>query len=283
MEETIQQKTGSVKDILNILNKVNETFAYEVYVPSLNKYVLFRQINTSQQKRLLKAIIDSPAYNTEFIYALKAIIEENCVENIDINNLTIYDKMIIALSMRAMSIGNEFDIRFTVPVDDGSKEIVRKILLKDLIDKALEVIKIEPIVITDDKNVYTVYCSLPTISEEYKLEKELRNKTSSIEIKSENQLRETIGEVFINEIVKYIKKINIKNDGEMIEIDLKEVSFKDRLEIIGKLPVLINKNIIGYINNVNKEFEKVLLFKEQINGKTVEQRLSITADFFTVS
>ena len=285
MEETVQQKTGDVADILKILNRANESFAYEVFIPSLQKNVMFRQINTSQQKRLLKAIIDSPAYNTEFIFALRQIIAENCVDSIDVNNLTIYDKMIIAMTMRAMSISNDLDMTFTIPKtkDVAEQKITRRMSLKDLIDTALKTIKIEDIIIKDERGIYEIYCSLPTIYDEFKLEDELRKNVMTIEIKNENELRNTIGEVFINEIVKYVKKIIIRSNNEENTIDLKDVKFAERIKIIESIPAQINKQIIEYINNIVKEFGKVLLFKETINGVTVEERLKIDASFFTVS
>lgn len=280
------EKTGSINDILKIVNRANETFAYEIFIPSLNKKVMFREINTSQQKRLLKAVIDSPAYNTEFIFALRKVIEENCVEDINIDNLDIFDKMIIAMTMRAMSINNDLDLQFIVPKTDKTPEqkITRRISLKDLITEAIDKIKIEPATIKDDKGTFEVLCGLPTISDEFNLENELRKNVTTIEIKNEQELRETVGEVFTNEIVKYIKQVNIKNEkDETAEISLKDLKFKDRLAILEKLPAKVNNKIIEYINTVNKEFGKVLLFSEEVDGKKIEQRLKIDSSFFTVS
>lgn len=279
-----EQKSGNVSDIIKLLNKANETFVYEVYVPSLKKNVMFRQLNTSQQKRLIKAIIDSPAYNTEFIFTLKKIIEENCAEKVDINEFTILDKMIIAIKMRANSIDNMLELTFELPKEKDQKEstkIVRTINLNDLVELKLQTIAIEPITIVDENAIYTLNCSLPTIYDEYKLEDELRKSVTSIEIKNENELRTTIGEVFTNELVKYIKKITLKNDDKVIEIDLKSVDFGDRLQIIEKLPSHVTKKVIDYISTVQKEFDKILLFKDKINGKDFEQRLKIDASFFT--
>ena len=107
---TVEQ-TFKIEDVLNIVKKVNDTFAYEVFIPSLNKSILFREINTSQQKRLIKAIIDSPVFNTEFIFTLRQIIKENCVdEKLDIDQLTILDKFIISLIMRSVSVGNSYEV-----------------------------------------------------------------------------------------------------------------------------------------------------------------------------
>ena len=37
-----------------MMDRVNEVFSYEIWIPSLKKNVMFREINTSQQKRLIK-------------------------------------------------------------------------------------------------------------------------------------------------------------------------------------------------------------------------------------
>lgn len=294
MTENIEQKTGNISDILKIINRATETFVYEIYVPSLDKKLMFREIRSSQQKRLIKAIIDSPAYNTEFIFALREIIKENCVDNtVDIGTFTTFDKMIIALMMRAMSISNDIDLQFeysdSKEQDENGKPIikklVRKIDLKNLVDSAIEKVKISSATITDEKEMFEIFCGLPTINDEYRLESELRKNVTSIEIKNEKELRDTVGEVFTNEIVKYIKQINIKNENnEIIQLNLKDLKFVDRLKILSQIPAKLNNKIINYINSVNKEFEKVILFSEVIDEKTtVEQRLKIDASFFTVS
>lgn len=293
MSETQEQK-GNINDILKLINRVNETFTYEIYIPSLSRNVMFRQINTSQQKRLIKAIIDSPAYNTQFIFTLRGIIEENCAEKINVNDLTILDKLIIAIKMRAYSVGNDFELTFEIPrikkpdekEDENApktEKITRILNLNELLDGRLESIKIEPLTIKDANGVYSVDCFMPTIFEEYSLEDELRNTNKSIEIKNESELRETIGEVFINEVVKYIKKISIKDKDNIVEIDLKTVNFKNRVRILEQLPTALTKLVVDYISTVTKEFEKIILIKETINGTVIEQRLKIDASFFTRS
>ncbi len=278
-KKTIEQKSN-VNDIIKLMNRVNETFTYEIYIPSLQKNVMFRQINTAQQKRLIKSIIDSPAYNTQFIFTLKKIIDENCVESINIDDLTILDKIIIAIKMRSYSIGNDFELSFDMP--DGEK-VTRIIKLNELLENKLESIKIEPRTISDSKGVFTIVCGLPTISDEYRLEDELRRNTITVEINNEKDLRETIGEVYVNELVKYIKQISIKEDDQITDIDLKKVDFKNRIKIIEQLPTSATQQIVTYINDITKEFEKIILIKETINGKELEQRFKIDASFFTRS
>jgi hypothetical protein len=280
----IQNQTGSINDILKIVNRASESFAFEIFIPSLQRNVMFRQITTGQQKRLLKAIIDNPAYQTEFIFAFKQIIAENCIETIAIDNLTIFDKLIIAITLRSMSIGNDLELVFSVPAtkNEEVQKVVRVINLKDLVDKALAEIKVSSTTITDDKGIFEVFCDLPTIADEYRLESEMR-KNVNIEIKNESELRDTVGDVFAGMLVKYIKEIKIKDGDKLISVDLKPLPFKDRLAIMSRLPTKVSNQIVNYINSISKEFEKVTLFKETINGTVVEQRMKIDSSFFTPS
>ncbi len=275
------EKQGTIDDLIKIINKTRETFNYEIFIPSLQKKVMFREINTAQQKRLVKAIIDSPAYNTEFIFALQQIIKENCVDNsININELTIYDKMIISLIMRSVSIGDI--ITMTLKSAKEDKTFTRELKLKELVEKVVNEIKIESTTIADDLNMFTVDCSLPTIGEEYEMESQLHKNNKNVEINTDNELRETIGSVFINEIVKYIKNITIKNkeNDELTIIDLKQLDFKNRIKVIESLPSKLINKIIDYIGLINKEFEKILLVKVDNNGENLEWRLKIDSSFF---
>lgn len=280
----IQNQTGSINDILKMMSRASESFAFEIFIPSLSRSVMFRQMTTGQQKRLLKAIIDNPAYQTEFIFAFKQIIAENCIETISVDNLTIYDKLIIAITLRSMSIGNDLELEFAIPSkkNEEVQKIVRKINLKDLVDKALAEIKITTTTITDDMGIFEVFCDLPTIADEYRLEMEMR-KNANVEIKNESELRDTVGEVFSSMLVKYIKEVKIKEGDQLFTFDLKPLPFKDRLAIMSKLPTKVSNQIVTYINSVSKEFDKLTLFKETINGTEVEQRMKIDSSFFTPS
>lgn len=274
------EKTGTIKDVLNILNRAQESFGYEIFIPSLQKTVMFRQINTNQQKRLLKSIIDNPAYNTEFIFTFKQIIEENCIEKLDFNQLTIYDKLIIALTMRSMSIGDDYEVNFTT---DDKQKVNLVLSLKALCDKAIAEINVTSATISDEQGKIQIKCDIPTIWDEYKLENELHKNVKS-NIQTDNELRETLGEVFINEIVKFTRTLTIKNENdELIEIDMQSMPFKDRIKIIGDLGAKLTKEILKYMKKVNEEFAKVTIVKLDHNGKTYEERLKIDASFFTPS
>jgi len=287
MENTEKVKQANINDLISIINKANDTFAYAIYIPSLGREVMFREINTSQQKKLVKSIIDSPIFNTEFIFALRDIIKENCADiDVNVDELTIYDKLLISLYMRIYSIGPDLILNVKHPDSDKTESV--KINLADLLEEFKGKLSVKPSeIIEDDTNTFKVYCELPTISTEYKLEEEFR-KNTKIEVKDEKELRETLGNVFISEIVKFISKIEVtdKVNQKVIELDLNTMKFTDRIKLIGKLNVKILKKVIEYISSIKKEFDKILLVKVICNNEAkseITQRFSIDSNFFIIS
>jgi hypothetical protein len=278
-----------------MMDRVNETFAYEVWVPSLNRNVMFREINTSQQKRLIKCIIDSPIYNTEFIFTMWKILKENCAENsVNVDAFTIIDKLFICLAMRSVSIGDLFELEFATSNEDNAPKVKRGISLKKVIDDAKAIIKLPSTDMVTD-GLYKIECSLPTIATEYSLEKELRENLALDQTKDIKELRKTVGDAFISEIIKYIKSITITDGGNETKIELESISFMNRIALVEKIPAKLLKKVIDYITVIKKEIDKVILIKttvkttEKKNGETieidkeVEERLTIDGSFFTTS
>lgn len=286
MSKEIEKKMNNISDILKKMDRVNETFTYEVWVPSLERPVMFREINTAQQERLLKSIIDSPVYNTEFIFTLKKIIEENCAEDISMSELTIIDKFMIALKMRSVSIGDTIEMKFNV--DNVEKPIQRAISIESIIEDAKNKVEIPSGIVVSDDN-YELECKVPSIDTEYKMEYELRKHTTRDQARDAEELRKMIGEVFTSEIVKYICKLTIVGEDESTIINMDDITFKQRIDLIGKLPSRLLKEVIEFIGNVNKEIGKITLIKTNVTvteneeeiEKEVEERLTVDGGFFT--
>ena len=273
----------NVNEILNLMNRVNETFAYEIWIPSLQKEVMFREINTSQQKRLIKSVIDSPIYNTEFIFAITQIIKENCIEDIIVDDLTILDKLFICLKMRSVSISDTFEIEF----EKFGKQHKRGLSLIKVYDDAKNVIDLSALEAkTFSDSVYSVSCCIPTIKTEFSLEKELRNKVEDINVQSPDEVRNMIGEMYITEIIKFISELSIKSEDEEIQIPFNDqITFKNRIAIIERLPAKLIEQLIKYISQVKKELEKVVLIKtsaidEEGIKQDIEEVLTIDGNFF---
>lgn len=284
MEEV---KKGNIKELVDIINRTNDTFAYSVFIPSLSREVLFREITTAQQKKLVKSVIDSPVFNTEFIFTLREIIRENCTEpSLNIDDLTIYDKLIIAITMRIMSISNDLNVNLTCEKCKNTQTLNIKLDKLLEIFKNLNTIKYEDVIV-DDNKAFKVYCKIPSIGTEYNLENEFR-KNTKLNIENEKELRETLGNVFISEIVKFITKIEVLDTetSNTIEINLQDLSFANRIKIIEKLNSKLIQKIIQFISDIKKNFEKVTLVKTKCNcDNNVEltQRFSIDSNFFIPS
>lgn len=277
-------KEKDLSEIIKNMKRANNSSSFDVWVPSLKKNISFLEINTSQQKRLLKSIIDSPIYNTQFIKTSYQIIKENCSDDIEICNLTILDKFSILLKLRCVSIGNEMEVEFQSKNDENIK-YKSKIDLEKIYDSIKsKIVNVDSSSI--DLGSFIVDCSVPTLITELKLEEDLRNHDENLEINTPEELRKSIGDKFIGELCKYINSITIKGE-ESNTYNLGEYNFMERIQIIENLPSKIVDKVLNYMESVNKEIEKVSLIKKfvTINGKKeeVEYQLNLDSTFFTNS
>lgn len=271
----------SFDQISNIIKRKDASYASHYKVPSLKRDVPFNEINTSQQKRIVKSVIDSPVYNTEFIYTFRDILKENCQDNtIDIDNLTIIDKLVLALGMRSKSIGSLVDLE--IETKAGTKVSV-SLDVNKILSTALETIQ-DIGNITIDDPFFKIECGIPTIGTEYKLEKELRTKQTDIDIKDITELRKTVGEAFVSELVKYIVNVSVKNEkDELIPVEWNRFNYTDRIRVVETFKTGLLKNILTYINQIRKEIDKIELVKFEFDGEVYDRRLSIDGNFFTIS
>ena len=275
------QHLTSFDQINKIIKRKDIAYASHYSIPSLKRTLLFNEINTSQQKRLVKSVIDSPVYNTEFICTFREILKENCQDTeVNIDDLTIIDKLIIALGLRIKSIGNNVDIE--IETKDNKKVNVSLDIYKILQMALTNLQNIEPVIVED--SYYIVECSVPSIGIEYKLEKELRSKETKIEIENVSEMRQTVGDAFIGEIVKYISKVSVKaTEEEVIQVDWQQFNLVNRIKVVETFKTVLLRKVIDYINTVRKEVDKVELVKFEFDGTTYERRLSIDGNFFTIS
>lgn len=200
------------------------------------------------------------------------------------------DKLFIAISMRSVSIGDTLELDIQV----GEQTIRRGISLSSLLQKAKEQVKLPgPVVVSDDRGVFTVECDVPNIKAEYLLEKELRSNIDESSVKNVEDLREIIGDAFVTELVKYIKSVGVKTDeATMTKILFNdEISFKDRIAIVERLPARVVERLLEYVNLIKKEIDKVVITTVEVTNKkgkkeikeNIERRLSIDGNFFMSS
>lgn len=274
---------GQLSDILDAISNINDKNVYPVFIPSLDANVMFRELSTKQEKMLVKTIVDNPVYNSEFIFAMRKIIKENCTEDIDIDQLTIIDKTAICLTMRSKSIGDTFEYTF--------KEVNRsvEVTISDYIDKFKDIKIPEQAEVGDDD--ITVVCGYPNIGSEYALEREFRTNVSAVDITDIKEAREALGVVFTNEIVKYIKEVRIKQDDKELVLNMDEFKFRDRIAILEKLNNKILMEIMSYIETANKDVQQALQIELDLTENEAKAYgeskltsiLEAGSDFFIIS
>lgn len=247
----MSQTTETVQDVLQLLKALDQTNSFEVFLPSLQRSVPFKQLNTEQLKRILKTVIDSPIHNTEFVTTFNSIIKDNILDkSVNVDNLNIFDKTLILIKTRIESISSEY----TFNLNDEEKNQLEdfKINLGSIYDSFVRT--------TPGYSAETIksgecelLVTLPTLQIENKIEKELY-KNVKLEITTPEELRNTIGETFINELTKYIASIKI---NEAL-IDLNQHNFKTRIKLVEQLPTTCINGVLKYIENY-KTFLKPLI------------------------
>lgn len=288
MSDTIEQVQPTPKEninsILSLLNSEDSKLTFNVLVPSLQQEVTFKQLTTEQLKRLLKTIIDSPIYNTEFILTFNSIIKENSIDkSIDTGKLTIYDKLFIFFKTRIESISDTYTIKFT-DEEINESNLSEKTLSINLVERLEEFAKLNISFDSTDYqlNEFTITCSLPTVEVENKFEKEL-HKNIKTDINTPEELREIIGSTFVNEISKYIIKLQI---GEKV-IDLANYTFKERVKVIERLPTTLVNNAIKYIEKYKELTSPLFKVNADVkdtagNSVKLEKELPYDATFFNI-
>jgi hypothetical protein len=277
-------QTTDVKDIINLIQGLDNESSFNIFIPSLQKEVKFKQLTTEQLKRILKTVVDSPVYNTEFIKTFNSIIKENCLDKeISIDSLTIFDKLLIIFKTKIESISSEFNFTFTdEEIQNNNLKEKNKIVniethFKDFLEKN---INFETQVI--EHNNSTVTCNLPTIFTENKLEQEL-HKNIKIEVTTPEELRAIVGETFINEVTKFITDISVNGSS----IDLLKLSFKNRISVVENLPTQIINKVIKYIENYRETIKPLLTCKVKVETTQqttveIEKEIPLDASFFNM-
>jgi hypothetical protein len=265
----------NIQSVLQILKELDKTNSFEIYLPSLQKSISFKQLNTEQLKKLLKTIIDSPIHNSEFINSFNSIIKENILDEVvNVDELNIFDKLLILIKTRIESISPDYI--FNLSEEENTEfNLSEKTFSINLSGSYDTFIKDAPIF---DKEIiksgtYEITASLPTLQTENRLEKELY-KNVKLEITTPEELRNTIGDTFINELTKYIIELKI---GDTI-IDLNTLTFKNRIKIVEQLPTSAINGVLKYVEKY-KNFIKPLVTYTN-NG--VEKDIPQDATFFNM-
>lgn len=242
---------------LNTLDSLSKSF--EIFVPSLNRKVKFKGLNTKQQKDAVKSALEKATAGVSFSLLLNSILRENIQEPAD---LLLSDRSYIAVCLRVLSLSSTYK---------KEDEIINlDFVLNNNIPLPAE-LKIAEIIVDNIK----ITASIPSLNRDNSINIESKKKLAPLP-DNDDLPKEAVGELYINELTKYIDKIDINNNGNVISIIFDELNLAQKTQLVEKLPLTINTKLIEFINSA-KLFEKGYFTN---NGKEVD--INIDPSLFTV-
>lgn len=227
---------------LTSLESLNKTF--EVFVPSLNKKVAFKGLTTKQQKEAVKTALDKNVTGLTFSILINKIISENSVEK---NPYILTDRSYIITSLRIQSLSPIIQ-REEGPLDlsyilNNNFPIPAELKQRELVDDNVKI------------NV-----SIPSLEKDSFVNNETKKKLAPLPDDDEFA-KESVGEIYVNELIKYIDKITVSGANAPTILTLNELTFEQKVQVVEKLPLKLNTKLVEYINEL-KVFEKKYFTKD---------------------
>ncbi len=186
------------------------------------------------------------------------IIKGCCTESNLFPVFNIFDRAAILIALRVNTLGNLITVlkdeqEFTVDLTDCLQQF-----------KSLELPICKDIAV---QNIL-INLQIPTLLEQYELEKELRDK--EIDTMPFSSLLE---DIITGEVCKLIKEINI----EQVAVGYKNLNFTDKAIVVESLPASIVFELQDFAQNVNTKLSECLTCPVKDNDTIA---FDITVDFF---
>jgi len=282
---------------LKTLNEVKTAFTYPIFVPSLGREVRFMQMTTAQQKTFVKiSMLSTSAQGAAFSAAAYSLIKETCAEAIDVDKLTILDRLVICLMIRIMSVGNTLKISVGPENLNESNENNPKtkedtfslnVDLGALYGKiASEYTKINAgeQTISLENNPISVVISIPTLKDEEKINTMLGELGRVTGDDPDNAAYADIfSNTFYVELIKYIRSVIIINPAtqETTTIDFNDLTPKQKMDVYLGIPANITSAVMTKVNEIVSDINKLTMFDINHKGKQYRYNIEVlNSDFF---
>jgi hypothetical protein len=252
--------SSNVADILKQLDTLNQQSGVAVYIPSLKRTVKFKALNLRQQKNLLKSSVEETLTKLSFITNFYSIVQENILETLNINDLYIFDRIAIAIALRASSIDSKYTI------EDNVFDLNDK--LKEIPSIAIDIDAITAVV---DVQNFTVALEVPRLGVDRDISAIVMNKIRSSQ---NDDIRTLIGELFVHEIIKFVKTVTFKTETGDTVVEFANIKTEDRLAVIEKFPTLITNQILDFIKRYRE-------LENKFTGLD-DNAIEIDGSFFTI-
>jgi len=235
------------KNILSKLKELNKKKSLSIFIPTLGKKVKFLPFTLKQQKEILSKMPQDAGGLLVFNNIFNKIITDNCEdESLNVSNLNLFDRIVIILSYRVSTIGNILE-------GENDKTNLNEVI-KNLTEYDFSsIFKEETLSLKD----IAANLSIPSLKYDEEVNIQISKKLSK-----NASTQEIVSELFTSEILKYIKTVTIED----VTVNLLNMNYYDKLEIVENLPGNFVKKVLKYIEKI-KNVETELT---TVNGVKVE-------------
>lgn len=214
----------AVTDLLGKLKQINNSNVVEVFVPSQNRIVKFKQLSVKQQKELIKTSLDGALAGVTLGNAFNNIVLENAVDCDDFN---IFDRAPIILTLRQQSFGSMYT-EGDVVVD-----------LTNITQKKHTIETPFASTMSFDDDI-TIDVEVPSLQCDTRI-----NDVVAAQLKKNQDanLGDAVGSLYLYEIVKFIKSVEVASDV----VEFSNYTAADQLKVVESLPAKIITQVVDFI------------------------------------
>jgi len=246
------------KSFLSLLEKVTDSYSLDV-PNSLGATYKFKALTTEQLKNIVQTVVDTSTAQISFHEAISNSMKENYIgeQNVSFN---ILDKLFYIIDNRIQAVNPTLFIR-----GDGDSYI--PVDLTEIKQKLIDLVKTNSN-IAENVNLETssvsVQVGIPTVEAEKSVNTEVYANLNLQKADSAENVQDTLGQVFLTEIVKWIKSITIQEEDKKEEISFEKLSSFTKVQILEKLPASTTEKIIDYIEKTKQDIDQCLVVSNRI-------------------
>jgi len=246
----INSYMSNVTSLLEKIKSANDKNTLKCYVPSINAQVESKQLSVKQQKDIIRSAMDGSASGVTFSIAINNIIQSNIVNS---NSLSVADRPSILIAIRAKALGT-------------SAKSTEGVIL-DFTENLTKTIENYPNIDNINYEGISVNVNIPTIARDQEVN--LAILPNLKEYSKQNEVGETISNIWVYEIAKFITMISFDD----LHIDTNTISIKDLIKVVESFPTNLNNLIIDYI--------KTCRIIEDVYLTVGSEKIAMDASFFT--
>lgn len=241
------------KELLRFLQELNSQQTFKVALtPRLNNSTVYVPevecvpLTTSQLKKLIETVVDSPITQSVFNSTATEIFK-SCSKLLP-EDVNVIDRLLFLIETRINSLSPSANYK-----EDDKEYAVDFREIKEQLQKTLNehYVSLAPSLAQEGQII--VRYQLPLLESESRLNEEVYKKIK-IKVDDMEEFRKILGEAFIHEIAKVITSVEV---GQQT-VTFNNLSFAERIKIVENLPSSLIQHVIEFIEKYKKIIDDAL-------------------------